>query len=199
MSSQHSKSRKEYFRSVARLFTQAALGLDYAHQVGIVHRDIKPANVMIDRDTAHPEYEFKTLEEIAKAQGITPVELFIQIVKDGGASVVGKSMIDEDIRRFYSQPWVMVASDGGIGLRHPRSAGTFPRVLGRFVREQRWLSLEEAIRKMTSAPAATTEALVSSVPPSHAPATRSSIPVDFAIHGMMIIIGTATISTSEVT
>src|SRR4030095_14576609 len=44
-------------------------------------------SVMIDRDTAHPEYEFKTLDAIAKAQGITPVALFIQIVKDGGASV----------------------------------------------------------------------------------------------------------------
>src|SRR5436190_13920724 len=111
-------------------------------------------NVMIDRDTAHPEYEFKTLEAIAKAQGITPVALFIQIVKDGGASVVGKTMVEEDIRRFYAQPWVMVASDGGIGLRHPRSAGTFTRVLGKFVREQNWMSLQEAIRKMTSAPAA---------------------------------------------
>ena len=111
-------------------------------------------NVMIDRDRAHPEYEFKTLDAIAKAQGITPVDLFIQIVKDGGASVVGKSMVEEDIRRFYSQPWVMVASDGGIGLRHPRSAGSFPRVLGKFVREERWLSLQEAVRKMTSAPAA---------------------------------------------
>jgi len=111
-------------------------------------------NVMIDRDTAHPEYEFKTLEAIAKAKGITPVELFIQIVKDGGASVVGKSMVEDDIRRFYTQPWVMVGSDGGIGLRHPRSAGTFPRVLATFVRAQHWLPLQEAIRKMTSAPAA---------------------------------------------
>ena len=68
---------------------------------------------------------------------MTPVELFIQIVKDGGAGVVGTSMVDEDIRAFYQQPWVMVASDGGIGLRHPRGAGTFPRVLGRYVREQR--------------------------------------------------------------
>ena len=111
-------------------------------------------NVMISRDTAHPEYEFKTLDAIAKSKGITPVELFIQIVKDGGASVVGTTMVEEDIRRFYSQPWVMVASDGGIGLRHPRSAGSFPRVLGTFVRERRWLSLQEAVRKMTSLPAA---------------------------------------------
>src|SRR3954454_24886838 len=48
----------------------------------------------------------------------------------------------------------MVASDGGIGVRHPRGAGTFPRVLGRYVRDQHWLTLPEAIRKMTSAPAA---------------------------------------------
>src|ERR1700751_500084 len=47
----------------------------------------------------------------------------------------------------------MVASDGGIGPRHPRGAGTFPRVLGVFVREKHWLTLPEAIRKMTSLPA----------------------------------------------
>jgi N-acyl-D-amino-acid deacylase len=47
----------------------------------------------------------------------------------------------------------MVASDGGIGGRHPRGAGTFPKVLGRFVREQHWLTLEEAIRKMAALPA----------------------------------------------
>ena len=63
-------------------------------------------------------------------------------------------MVEEDIRRFYTQPWVMVGSDGGIGLRHPRSAGTFPRVLAKFVREQHWFPLQEAIRKMTGAPAA---------------------------------------------
>jgi N-acyl-D-amino-acid deacylase len=111
-------------------------------------------NVTIDRDEAHPDYELRTLDAIAKEKGITPVDLFIRIVKDGGASVIGKSMVEDDIRTFYTQPWVMVASDGGIGLRHPRSSGTFPRVLARFVREQHWLTLQEAVRKMTSAPAA---------------------------------------------
>jgi N-acyl-D-amino-acid deacylase len=47
----------------------------------------------------------------------------------------------------------MVASDGGIGSRHPRGAGTFPRVLGVYVREKHWLTLPEAILKMTSLPA----------------------------------------------
>jgi N-acyl-D-amino-acid deacylase len=62
-------------------------------------------------------------------------------------------MSEPDMRTFYQQPWVMVSSDGGIGMRHPRAAGTFPRVLGRFVRDEKWLSLPEAIRKMTSLPA----------------------------------------------
>ena len=111
------------------------------------------ANVLIVRHTPHPEHEFHTLDAIANDQKKTPVEVFIQIVKDGGAGVVCTSMVDEDIRAFYSQPWVMVASDGGIGVRHPRGAGTFPRVLGRYVRDRQWLTLPEAIRKMTVAPA----------------------------------------------
>jgi N-acyl-D-amino-acid deacylase len=111
------------------------------------------ANVLIVRHAAHPEYEFHTLDAVAKDRKTTPVELFIQIVRDGGAGVVCTSMVDDDMRAFYQQPWVMVASDGGIGTRHPRGAGTFPRVLGRYVRDERWLTLPEAIRKMTSAPA----------------------------------------------
>jgi N-acyl-D-amino-acid deacylase len=110
-------------------------------------------NILITRHAARPDYEYKTLAVVAKSQGITPVDLFIQIVKNGGASVVCTAMVDEDIRAFYQWPWTMVSSDGGIGMRHPRGAGTYPRVLGRFVRERQWLTLEEAIRKMTSLPA----------------------------------------------
>ena len=110
-------------------------------------------NITIVSCRAHPEYEFKTLESIAQSQNITAVEAYMRIVHDGGASVVCHSMKDSDIKTFYQQPWVMVSSDGGIASRHPRGAGTFPKVLGQFVRKQHWLTLQEAIRKMTSLPA----------------------------------------------
>lgn len=109
--------------------------------------------VTIVNCAAHHDYEFKTLLQIAEEQKTTPVEVYMQIVRDGGATIVCRSMKEEDIRVFYAQPWVMVGSDGGIGLRHPRGAGTYPRILGRFVRELHWLPLEEAVRKMTSLPA----------------------------------------------
>jgi N-acyl-D-amino-acid deacylase len=112
------------------------------------------ANVLVTSCKAHADYEGKTLEEIARARNQTPVEVYIQIVRDGGGGVVCRSMIEKDIRAFYTQPWVMVASDGGIGSRHPRGAGTFPKVLGRYVRDRHWLTLEDAVRKMTALPAA---------------------------------------------
>jgi N-acyl-D-amino-acid deacylase len=112
-----------------------------------------PAHITIVSCRAHPAYEFKNMEEISRDEGISAVDLYMKIVRDGGAGVVCHSMLDPDIRTFYRQPWVMVSSDGGIGSRHPRGAGTYPRVLGRYVRELRWLTLPEAIRKMTSLPA----------------------------------------------
>lgn len=109
--------------------------------------------VLVTSCSAHRDYEGKNLEEIAKMKGFTAVDAYIQIVKDGGASVVCNSMNENDVKNFYQQSWVMVSSDGGIGGRHPRGTGTFPRVLGRFVRENKWFSLEEGVRKMSSMPA----------------------------------------------
>jgi N-acyl-D-amino-acid deacylase len=106
----------------------------------------------------NPSYEHRSLAELAKSNKLSPVEMYIRIIREGDgakteAGVIGHSMIESDMKAFYQQPWAMVASDGGIGIEHPRGAGTFPRVLGRFVREKHWLSLPDAIRKMTSLPA----------------------------------------------
>ena len=110
-------------------------------------------NIQITRLPAFPQYVGQRLDAVARAEGISEVDLYIRLVADEDAGVIGHTMIEEDLRTFYRQPWVMVASDGGIGMSHPRGAGTFPRVLGRLVREEEWLALPDAIRKMTSLPA----------------------------------------------
>jgi N-acyl-D-amino-acid deacylase len=111
------------------------------------------ANVTITHCARHPDYEMRNLADIAQSLNTDTVSLYMQIVKDGGANVVCHAMKEDDIRTFYQAPWVMVGSDGGIGMRHPRGAGTYPRVLGEYVRNRQWLTLPAAIRKMTSLPA----------------------------------------------
>ncbi len=107
----------------------------------------------------NPAYERQDLAGLAKAAGVTPVEMYIRIIREGDAAgsvarVIGQSMVTPDIQAFVEQPWVMFASDGSIDGMHPRGAGTFPRVLREYVREAGWLTLPAAIRKMTSLPAA---------------------------------------------
>lgn len=117
-----------------------------------------PGHVAIIKFPPNPAYEGHTIEDLAGQRGISPAEMYIRIIREGDAAnteaeVIGQSMVERDIRAFYEQPWVMVASDGGIGSLHPRGAGTFPRVLGLYVRERHWLSLPEAVHKMTALPA----------------------------------------------
>ena len=116
------------------------------------------SHLTITEFSPNKSYVGKTLGDLAKANRISEVDMYIRLIREGDAahteaSIIGQSMIESDIKAFYQQPWVMVASDGGINAEHPRGAGTFPRVLGVFVREKHWLTLPEAIRKMTSLPA----------------------------------------------
>ena len=89
-------------------------------------------------------------------------ETFVKYRKEGGA-VISHGIAEETVRLGLSNPMVMIASDGHMteGKGHPRSAGTFSRVLGVYVREQKVLSLMDAIRKMSLMPA---QRLESSVP-----------------------------------
>ncbi len=111
-------------------------------------------NVQITRLPKFAQLVGMRLDEAARAEGVSEVDLFIRIVADDDAGIIGHTMIAADMQVFLKQPWAMVASDGGVSTSHPRGAGTFPRVLGRFVRDEKWLTLPDAIRKMTSMPAA---------------------------------------------
>jgi dihydroorotase/N-acyl-D-amino-acid deacylase len=82
----------------------------------------------------------------------------IEIQEKGGCSAVYHAIGEEDVQRIMQHPAAMIGSDGGVvpfgeGVPHPRNYGTFPRVLGRYVRELGVIPLEEAVRKMTSLPA----------------------------------------------
>lgn len=110
------------------------------------------------------KYEGMRIAEAAKQAGKDPFDfVFDLLIEEHGAISCVYFIIDEgDLALAMKQPWVAVGSDGSslatdgplhAGVPHPRNFGTFPRVLGRYVRELKVISLEEAIRKMTSLPA----------------------------------------------
>ncbi|MCX7974193.1 MAG: D-aminoacylase [Candidatus Aminicenantes bacterium] len=119
--------------------------------------------ILIARSRTRPEYEGKTLEEILKMKGLEPTaeaaaDLIIEIEKEGGAQGIFFQMDEADVAKLMKLPYIMIGSDGeiqvfGRGFPHPRSYGTFPRVIAHYVHEKKTISLEEAIRKMTSLPA----------------------------------------------
>lgn len=105
-----------------------------------------------------PSLEGKHLAEIGKIKGKDPMDAAIDLLIAGRVTLVSFNMLDDDLIRIMQSPLGIVGSDGSIvefgkGVPHPRYYGTFPRVLGKYVREEKVLSLEEAVRKMTSAPA----------------------------------------------
>ena len=111
----------------------------------------------------HPEYSGKTMAEVTRMRGLEPTiengaEVAMDMLYDGQGSAIYFMMVEEDVKRIMQAPFTSIASDGsavsfGKDVPHLRNYGTFPRVLGRYVREQGILGLEEAIHKMTALPA----------------------------------------------
>ena len=117
---------------------------------------------IIARYVPDESLEGKNLEEIAESMGTTPAEAALRIYQEGEASVISYGMTEEDVETFAVHPLVAVASDGSslsnegvlsVGKPHPRSYGTNPRFIQKYVNEKKLISIEEAIRKMTSMPA----------------------------------------------
>ena len=109
--------------------------------------------------------EGKTISQINRLRKRLPTpaneaETILEIMQKGGAQMVYHSMSMLDVERIMKSPHTAVASDGGVrefglGMPHPRSYGTNARVLAEFVRQRKLLSLEDAVRRMTSLPART--------------------------------------------
>jgi N-acyl-D-amino-acid deacylase len=126
-------------------------------------REFDPAGILISFIPAGPnkKYEGLMLTEIAHRQSRPPVDAALDLLQSelGAVQMIVFGMAEADVRQVMCHPAVAIASDGWTlspesgGKPHPRSYGTYARVLGKYVREEQVLRLEEAVRKMTSLPA----------------------------------------------
>jgi len=118
-------------------------------------------NIVVSAAPRHPDFVGKSIAAIAAMTGTDPFDVYFDLVvaEQMEAGIVIFMMDDEDIERILKDPVTMIGSDGipvfGSAKPHPRMTGTFPRILGRYVREKAVITLAEAIRKMTSLPAQT--------------------------------------------
>ena len=109
--------------------------------------------------TTMKQYERKRLDAIAREMNTTPAEAALRLFESSNASPIAIyfNLLESDMEAALKQPWTSVGSDSGavVGAArdqgaHPRAYGTFPRILGHYVRDENLFTLEEAVRKMTS-------------------------------------------------
>jgi N-acyl-D-amino-acid deacylase len=150
---------------LAQAQTRARIGAEIADR-GLNNWGRIPSweNVQISISPRLPETAGKTVAALARARGGDPIDQICDhLIADQGATrVLITSMSEDDIRTIVCSPTALVGSDGncvatygvvGQGLPHPRFYGTFPRIIGRYVHDERLISLEQAIYKMTGGPA----------------------------------------------
>jgi len=117
--------------------------------------------IVIARARKHPDWAGKSVEQLAREAGRDPLEWTCDalVEHEGAVDIVHHSMSEDDVRYVMAKDWVCIGSDSranapygplSFGKPHPRSYGTFARVLGRYARDEQVLTLADAVRKMTS-------------------------------------------------
>jgi N-acyl-D-amino-acid deacylase len=147
---QNPSLRSELKKETARLILEERGGGD-------------PNNVQLARCDWDHSLDGKRLGEVTKGRGLDPTvdnaaDTALWIVEKGGCSGIFHAIDEDDLQRILRHPATMIGSDGEIPIfgqanPHPRSYGTFVRVLGRYVRELKVITLEDAVRKMSAFPA----------------------------------------------
>ncbi|HXG54169.1 MAG TPA: D-aminoacylase [Vicinamibacterales bacterium] len=118
-----------------------------------------PEGLLITRFAPNRSYEGKTLADLATLRGVDAPKAMMDMIReagDGDIGIVATSMDERDIAKLITWPFANICSDGTSDGGHPRGFGAFTRVLGRYVRQPGGMTLEEAVRKMTSLSAANT-------------------------------------------
>lgn len=119
-----------------------------------------PEGIIFSNHEPNPEYNGKSLADVAALLKLTPEKTLIKLIQDlercqktnadCGSSIVATSMTEPDIQKIMQWPNTSICSDGASSGRHPRGFGAFTHVLGKYVRSDSALSLEQAIHKMTT-------------------------------------------------
>jgi len=123
-----------------------------------------PDGLLMTQFDPEPSYVGKTVAEIARLRGGDPTTTLIDMIRMSEAmrletghsveSVIGTSMQEPDVEHLLAWPWMNFCTDGYLEGPHPRGFGSFPRVLGHYVRERRVMKLAEAVRKASALAAA---------------------------------------------
>lgn len=105
-----------------------------------------------------PSIEGRLLSDLATERDADPIDIALELILQGGPSIVSFNMSEEDLLTLMTQEWTMTSSDGGlplfgVGVPHPRSYGAFARKIGEFVFRNEVMALEAAVRSMTALPA----------------------------------------------
>jgi N-acyl-D-amino-acid deacylase len=126
---------------------------------------VPPDGLILSSFAPHPEYVGQTLAQIAGERDADPAVTLLALIReakqyadahhlrldDGEVQgVIGASMSEQDVDRIIQWPYAAFCTDGSLTGRHPRGIGSFPRVMGRLVREEHVLTLPDAVRKATS-------------------------------------------------
>jgi len=113
-----------------------------------------PSGIMLTQFDPNPDYVGKTLQQISEIRNEDAPTTLLALIAETldekiSESIIAESMTENDIIQLIKWDYTNICTDGGSDGGHPRGFGTYPRVLGKYVRENGWLNLEEAINKMT--------------------------------------------------
>ena len=155
--------RKEVLARLTDSATRARLKGEIVRVIQNERGGGDPKNIVIASCEWDPSLAGKNMADVARTRGLEPTlenaaEAAMWIVQSGGCQAIFHAIGEEDLERILRHPATMIASDGeiptfGKASPHPRSYGTFVRVLGRYVRERHVVGLSEAVRKMSDFPA----------------------------------------------
>jgi N-acyl-D-amino-acid deacylase len=149
-----------YWSSTIRVLFPERNFKDEKEAAFILKEVTSPEGIIFSNYEPNPEYNGKSLAEVAKQEKKNPEKMLIELIRrldecdkkgeECSGSIVATSMDENDVKKLMQWKHTNICSDGSSSGRHPRGFGAFTRVLGHYVREEKTLSLDEAIFKMTA-------------------------------------------------